>query len=243
MKSYRARARIIGPRRICGALMLLLITPLPQLAQQRVFSAPQASPPLLCHVLTTSGVEHRRDQLFKASNLKRIQLMVTLSNLQFPLEDSTVVGSVDDQMNTGKPVVEIIVNRIENGTKQRVGAKLFLTGKGINAKRQYLHLFLELPIDGARRDENIKAFLKRAQSDPKATDRARKQLAYQMEHDQVGLMKALQAIYSENQIGKYELSCNYSWRRPDNKPIEFVAPPINIEVVFEGKFFDQPQFR
>jgi hypothetical protein len=134
---------------------------------------------------------------------------------------------------------EFAVEQVDKNKKTSVPIKLILSGRGLTANHQYLHVFLEIPIDSAARQRNIRAFINRTKADPQATEQQLKLL------DLYGTstVPALESLYMENSVGEYELSCMYTLS-PAGGPLKSIrSRPINIRVVFEGHFFDKPNFR
>ena len=233
MRSQKRVSQMDFYFKFCCALLLSLGTVSLLQAQQQ---SPASSSPLTCRVLGDKGEELNEAQTFKASNLKRIPLSIVLRDSPLPLETATFSDVVP--ADPDRPVVEIAVDHIVNGAKRRVPVKLLLTGRGLDGNRQYLHAFLEIPVDAAKRSASIEILLQRARTDPKST---REQLKL-LEQNKAAVIASLEQIYMENSVGDYELTCHYRVRRASGATVEFRSTPSRIQVVFEGNYYDKPGF-
>lgn len=218
------------------AFVLCLVVAMPLTAVQQ--TAPLEDPTLSCKVLTEAGTVLPAGQTASISNLKRVPLRITLSDPHLSFE-RVRAAQTDGKEGRIEGAVEVAVNRIESNKKTPVPIKLILTGMGLSANTQYLHVFLEIPIDSARRRENIEAFIKRVKSDPRATEQQRKLLELYKDSE----VATLEKLYMENSVGEYELSCKYPLPHQVGALREIRSNTIKIRVVFEGHFFDKPNYR
>jgi len=220
--------------RICAALLLCLLVAVPLRSQKRTASPP--SPRLTCRVLNDQGRELPESKVFEASNLKRIPLRVTLTGSKQLLEAAVADSDAAARQPGRKPAVELTVYRVGDGGRSRVPVKLSTTGNGADGALQYLHVLLEIPVDAARRRENIDVLLKRALADPKTTPGQ----AQLLELSKSSVVSAMENLYMENRTGDYEVTCRLQSPAGD-ATVE--SAPARVKVVFVGNYYDKPNFR
>lgn len=227
---------MINRFKLYRAFILCVVIVVPLKAVQD--NAHPLDPVLSCHVLTQAGTNFPEGQTISVSNLKRIPLIVTLSDARLPFA-RVRPARTDGKEERLEAAVEILVNRIDQDKKISVPIKLILSGIGLNGNSQYLHLFLEIPIDSAKRKQNIESFINKAKSDPQAT----KQQLKLLDLYKNSAAAALENLYMENSVGEYELSCTYSLAQRAGAFREVRSNSIRLRVVFEGQFFDKPNYR
>ncbi len=225
---------------LCFVFLLYLVM-LMVISTEAVF--PGSSPPapqLLCSV---EGIELSAGRAIRVSNLKRIPLRVLLSNSELPLEKMTIAPTSEISDAAQKPTVEIIANMLSNGEKINVPVKLKHVGSGQEYDTHTIYVSLEIPIERPKRKKNIVGYLQRIESESvkgKDVSEETLNLFRQRRNDMIG---AFEKNYMENKVGIFEIVCKYSSDRSGFWNGQVQSDPILIQVVFEGKFFDQPNFR
>ena len=198
---------------------------------------PPRAPRLVCGLLVDGALVPPRPGSAKLSNLERIPFQIELSASGLDLEPMTVAGSVG---SSEPPTVEITAREVRDATRTEAPVRFVQMGAGKDVGRQYVSLSLEIPVDDAERRKGIKEYLDRLAAAAKKEGRS-EEFAHLAQGEDASIA-AFEHLYVQNRVGRFEVVCKYSSRKQGSWNGEVQAPPVPIEIVDRGKFFDQPQF-
>lgn len=200
---------------------------------------PSAPPPrLTCSLIDEKGVEQPPVRKHKVSNLQRVQLRVKLSGTGLPLEPLTLKKGGA----AGEGTVEFTAHLVSGSQKTSVPVKAIQVGGGMELGQVYMTALLEFPVEEAKRRENIDAYLRKIEENSRKAGREAefKHLA----RDREAAVAAFGGLYVDNRVGEIEVTCRYTSKRRGFWNGEVKSfPPVRLQVVFEGNFFEQPGFR
>lgn len=175
------------------------------------------------------------------SNLKRIPLRAFLPRADQPLDELRAAPAPDQ----GPATLTLTATPASAGSKASVPVKVSVIGTSQDPRGQELRLLVEIPVDEARRTENIRRYLERVVADGEKRnpdDRHKLQLRLMREKPEL-FIGTFENLYVENRTGVFDLTCAYSSKRAGFWNGEVRARPVRVEVVSKGEFFDQPEFR
>jgi len=200
----------------------------------------QTAPRVTCEVTPGRGVELRARKPARISNLRAIPLKISFTGVKPPRVEQ--VRSASDVSSSTSTVI-IDVAAVGNPGGAKVPIKTRLHGSGATPDEQYVLVDLGIPVDDRERDaqemgyvEWLAALAERLPSVDSATlemDRTRKAF----------LAHAFDQVFFENTVGLFDVSCACESTQPGSWNGVIRAAPIRVNVVFEGRFFDQPEFR
>ncbi len=198
-------------------------------------------PRLSCEVVSGKLGEPTAGRVAKVSNLKRIPLRASLSDSELPLEQLTVTGFNEHPGPGPGATLAIAAKMILKEKKLDVPTKVIRQGMGRSLNEQSVSALLEIPIDESKRKKNIVAYVKKIESESaRAND---KQQLKVLEASENALVARFEQLYVENRVGLFEVTCRYISRGSKLWNGEVESRPVLIQVVFDGEFFDQPNFR
>jgi hypothetical protein len=122
-----------------------------------------------------------------------------------------------------------------DGARRLVPSTLNLSGGGQNLDIEHVNFYLGIPLDVSDRDAAIRAYLsylsRQAASSQDEKDRNMAPLLQKMGPG------VFAPIFRQNRVGRFQVDC----RVLDEGKVVGVGR-ADLEVVFKGNFFDQPQF-
>lgn len=202
----------------------------------------QTKPPkprLSCRVIQADAPETTTTGgLINVSNLKRIQLEITLSGPQLPpsglnLEDEAKTPS-------DKPVVDIAVNMTGPEGKTPVPIDTWVIGVGMRPGEQRLTVLIGIP-DKIKRQQEIQEYLRRMEDQALKEGRAA-EFERLVKRNMATTVAFYERLYVSNRVGDFEVVCQYTSLKPGAWTGTAKSEPIRLRVKFDGKFFDQPNF-
>lgn len=181
---------------------------------------------------TTSG-------LINVSNLRHIQLVITLAGPQLPpgvlnLKDQGTTSSAD-------PAVEITVNMIAPNSKTPVPIDTWVRGVGMRPGEQHLTVLIAIP-DKMKRQQEIQEYLRRLEDLAGKEGRAA-EFDRLVKRNMTATVASYKRLYVSNRVGDFEVVAQYSSNKPGAWTGTVTSEPIRLRVRFDGKFFDQPNFK
>lgn len=181
---------------------------------------------------TTSG-------LISVSNLRHIQLVITLAGPQLP----PGVLSLKEHGTTpsAEPVVEISVTMIAPNGKTTVPIDTWVRGVGMRPGEQHLTVLIAIP-DKMKRQQEIQEYLRRLEDLALKEGRAA-EFDRLVKRNRTSTVAYYERLYVSNRIGDFEVVAQYSSNKPGAWTGTVTSEPVRLRVNFDGKFFDQPNFK
>jgi len=203
----------------------------------------KAAPHVTCEIAKGDGVEFRKGEPVRVSNLRLIPL-----NVSFTGGDIPRVGQVRSasEAATATSSVSIEVTMAGAGKGNSIPIKTALLGSGQTTTEHHLSVIVQIPIDDKDRDAQEMGYIEFLAStvDKESPPLDPMILAlYKNTNSKVTLARAFDRTFLENRVGSFDVTCTYTSKVPGSWNGEVRAAPLRIDVVFAGHFFDQPQFK
>ena len=176
--------------------------------------------------------------LISVSNLKHIQLVITLVGPQLPAG----VLNLKDQGTTpsAEPLVEISVNMIAPSGKTPVPIDTWVRGVGMRPGEQHLTVLIAIP-DKIKRQQEIQEYLRRLENLALKEGRSA-EFDRLVKRNMATSVAYYERLYVSNRIGDFEVVAQYSSNKPGAWTGTVTSEPVRMRVKFDGKFFDLPNF-
>jgi hypothetical protein len=117
-----------------------------------------------------------------------------------------------------------------------VPSKVNTTGGGGDTQSEYVSFVLDVPIDAAERDAAIKDYVSEITRAAGASLNERERAM--MATLQAGGSSPFAALFRQHRVGRYRVDC-----RLLDEGRQVAASSAEFEVLFKGRYFDQPGFR
>jgi hypothetical protein len=196
-----------------------------------------------CEIVKGDGVELRRGEPVRVSNLILIPVNVSFTGPEMP-----PVGQVRSAAEavTATSSLSIEVTRAGAGKEDSIPIRTALLGSGQTPAERHLSVILQVPIDDKDRDAQEMRYIELLAStvdkqspplDPMILD------LYKSQKAKATLAHAFDRVFLENRVGSFDVTCTYVSKVPGSWNGEVRAAPVRIDIVFAGHFFEQPQFQ
>ena len=179
-----------------------------------------------CGVEPSSIVSRSPDGLAQVSNLALLTMRVSAPPRRVPAS-GTLQGLR----------AEATVHQIgADGTRTIVPSSVNATGSGADTRAEYVAFFLDIPIDTAERDAAIKDYVAEVARAAAASTNERERAS--VAALQASGASAFAALFRQHRVGRFLVDC-----RVIDDGRQVASGPAEFEVLFKGRFFDQPGFR
>ena len=195
-----------------------------------------AQPLVACGILPNDAIE-TTELLQRVSNVQKLAIQVIVSS-----SDRRTLPkiSIDDPSNGVNGNVRIEVVARESGSPVRT--RISLASIGQIGQMQRATALLEMPIAASAAAATVASYADTLTQTIRAENADDETILQIVDGNRLALLKLLESMFVENVPGVYEMACRY--REQVAAPFGPVTGrPLTIEVVDQGRFFDQPRFR
>jgi hypothetical protein len=202
-----------------------------------------APPRVTCEVDQGPGVAFRTGEPARIKSLQTIPLKVSFTGTADPRIEQA--GS-PSEVSTAASSVAIEVTMVGSTGDARVPIRTNMVGRGQDLEEHYVRIMLGVPIDDRERDAQSLQYIEWLASiaDKQSPPVDPTLLSIYKNKDRWAVLAhAFDRVFFENKIGLFDVTCTYASKLPGLWNGEVRTAPVRINIVFEGHFFDQPQFR
>ena len=165
------------------------------------------------------------------SNLKRIRAVFEYNQAEPRLREAELVTELPvGPIPSDRP--RVLVRAFSHDDQKWYLVKVSSTGGGQRLQEQSLSLTIEIPIDEAESQRAMEEYLRKGLEWGDREGLPRLPEKY-YEGPPIGY---LDWIYVQNRVGSFEIHCSLI----DNEGNRITAKPLEVEIRFDGSFFDQP---
>jgi hypothetical protein len=176
-----------------------------------------------CEVGRSTMVSRSLSGIALVSNLGLIEI-----SCRVPRRPSPKAGTVQYGLKAEATVYEVS----PDGARSMVPSAVNVSGGGGDSQSEYVSFYLDVPIDSTERDAAIRTYL--AKIAASATNEHQREMAR-------GLQKmdprTLAPMFRQQRVGRFQVDC----RVLDQGRVVGIGR-VDLEVLFKGRFFDQPEF-
>lgn len=175
-----------------------------------------------------------------ASNVKRIEASIVFDAKNIGNLPTFSEVSINPEPSDS-PAHFIIVKATENPSGTTVPMKVAAYGKTAEGGKEVIQVTIEILEEANVRQNKIQTFVDQVRIQQGTVPGAESQeLVDEMTAKNTDIVSAMETLYTENRLGSYTLVVEYhstegSWTG------QVVSPPVAIEVLNKGSFFDSLQ--